>query len=76
MRLQHFATVLSTVLAVNCGSLPISGHYTSQNTGNVVRNGSELLLNGKRWTAAGANIFWLAMVSLWQFRLKKAYNED
>lgn len=27
----------------------------------VVRNGSELLLNGKRWSNAGANVYWLGL---------------
>ncbi|KAF2842407.1 glycoside hydrolase family 5 protein [Patellaria atrata CBS 101060] len=28
---------------------------------SVVRNGSELQLNGKRWTASGANVYWLGL---------------
>ena len=44
--LQTFLTPISTLLARNS---------------HVYRNGTNLYLNGERWTASGANVYWLGL---------------
>ena len=46
--------MLSTLLTVL-----LAGSATAVD--HITRSGAELQLNGKRWTAAGANVYWLGL---------------
>ncbi len=66
MRSLTFLTVLSALLGAQASPIDSRSENNDDKrkpTLPITRDGTQLKLGGKPWTASGANVYWLGLVS-------------